>query len=202
MSEDFRLPIPIYETTFEKDRPEWKPIFMTTAHLIAQRSTCLKLKTGALLVKDNRIISIGYNGSVPKGEHCCDYWKKYYGIWYFNEEFNEKYPIFGSFLESLDFSEKHHEWATINEIHGEQNAILYASKNGISTKDSEMYSVYSPCINCAKVIITSGITKVYFSKHYKRDVKGIKFLVDNGIKCEQVPFDDILSTVIRLIPEN
>lgn len=162
-------------------RPNWPNLFMNMAHTIAKRSTCLRIQTATLLVKDNRIISIGYNGSVPNAPHCCDYW---YHDWKENHEC--KGITYKEFLDSKYFYDNHHEWSTIHEIHGEQNAILFASRNGISTQGSEMYTVYSPCINCAKVLITAGIKKIYYSKDYKRDRRGILFLESNNISCVQI----------------
>jgi dCMP deaminase len=133
------------------------------------------MKTGALLVKDNRVISMGYNGTIPGAQHCDDYWIKYWNTHHQDIPFD----VFKSTI----FRELHHEWATVNEIHGEQNAILYAAKMGISTENTEMYSLYSPCINCAKVIITAGITKVYYKMNYKRDTRGKDFLTEKGVKC-------------------
>lgn len=163
-------------------RPSWPKKFMKIAYEVAEMSTCARLQTGALLIKDKRIISMGYNGSVPGGDHCCDYW---YNAWQTDPLFTEEFT-WEMYLQSRDFAECHHTWSTKNEIHGEQNAILYASRNGIATKDSEMYTVYSPCINCAKVMITAGVNRVFYSKHYKRDRTGLEFLQSNNVDCVQI----------------
>jgi len=158
-------------------RPSWQETFMTMAETVARRSTCSKMKTGALLVRDNRVISMGYNGTIPGAKHCCDYWTSVYTNGYASRMSSKE------FLENV-FPQAHHDWATVNEIHGEQNAILYAAKQGISTENTEMYSLYSPCINCAKVIITAGIKKVYYRHNYRRDTRGRDFLRAKGIPCE------------------
>lgn len=158
--------------------PSWQETFMTIAETVSKRSKCLRMKTGALLVKDKRIISIGYNGTVPNDVNCVEYWKSYK---------EEKYSgmDWGEFVENK-LPEMHHDWSVVNEIHGEQNAILFAGKQGISTNNTELYTLYSPCINCAKVIITAGISEVYYNKLYKRDTRGIDFLEKRGVKCKYV----------------
>jgi dCMP deaminase len=91
------------------------------------------------------------------------------------------------FLKSDTFSKEHHTWSTRNEVHGEQNAILYsARKNSAATEGADMYTVYSPCINCAKVIAAAGIERVFYHDLYKRDTGGIDFLTKHGIQCERV----------------
>jgi dCMP deaminase len=149
---------------------------MKIAYQVSQRSTCSRMKTGALIIKDNRIISMGYNGVVPGAKHCCEYWNEIY-----EEKFKDK--MSKKDFEEKIFAKEHHNWSIINEIHGEQNAILYACREGIATKNTDMYSLYSPCINCAKVIKTAGIRNVYYTEVYKRDQRGIDFLEDNGVNC-------------------
>jgi dCMP deaminase len=168
-------------------RPSWEQLFMNIASQVAKRSTCLRIQTGALLVKDNRIISMGYNGSVPNGEHCSDYWLRFY-----DTVDQAKFPRFATFVDSAEFYHAHHEWSIAHEIHGEQNAILYAARNGISTQNSEMYTLYSPCINCAKVMVTAGVKKVFYSKHYKRDTRGVAFLERSEIPCVLIQQSDTL----------
>lgn len=170
------------EEKYHHVRPSWPKKFMKIAYEVAEMSTCARLQTGALLIKDKRIISMGYNGSVPGARHCWDIWHE---TWE-NGNSESENCSWDEFLQTTEFREGHHRWSTKHEIHGEQNAILYASKNGISTKDSEMYTVYSPCINCAKVMITAGITKVYYAENYHRDTSGLDFLQENGIICEQI----------------
>lgn len=163
-------------------RPTWNQWFMQHAELAAQRSTCLKLQTGAILVKDDRyIISTGYNGVVGGcSEHCCDFWKKEY-----SKTYHKLYDTYELFLNSAFFREQHHNWATTNELHGEQNCILMAARYGIATKDTTLYSVYSPCINCAKVIHMAGIKQVYYKKIYKNN-SSFEFLRKHGIVITQL----------------
>jgi len=132
------------------------------------------MQTGAVLVKDHRIISEGYNGVVSGAQHCCDHWERIA---------DKRGSSLENFLNSEAFSELHHEWSTDNELHGEQNAILYACKRGIKTNNSDLYTVYAPCIHCAKVIVTAGIKRVYYQFRYQRDTKaaGLWFLKRNDV---------------------
>lgn len=140
---------------------------MEMALITAKRSTCIRMQTGAVIVSDDRVISIGYNGVAANQPHCIDLWA--------HED-----------LKSQEFLEKHHKWALLHEIHGEHNAILWAAKKGISTENTTMYSVYSPCTNCAKSIIGSGIKTVYYKNVYGRDAEGINLLKSHGIECNQL----------------
>lgn len=162
-----------------KPRSSWDHFFMQHAQLTSTRSTCIRMKTGAVLVKGRRIISTGYNGTVSGAPHCCDYWESHCTT-------NGHDPV--SFFASGEFSEQHHKWSTNNEIHGEQNCILFAARAGIATDGCSMYTLYSPCINCAKVIVAAGITHVYYHKLYPRDTNrdGLVFLEQHGISVTQV----------------
>ena len=131
-------------------RPSWDETFMDIVHIIAKRSTCIKKQVGCLIVKNDNIISIGYNGVPSKMEHCIDHWK------------NES---------DLEF---HHEWSNINEVHAEMNAIL-RSKTDLS--DAIIYTLFSPCIHCAKCIVSSKIKKVIYQKEYTRDYVKTKLLL-------------------------
>jgi len=141
-----------------KLRPNWNEIFMNVAYEVARMSTCRKIHVGAAIVKDKRIISIGYNG-VPSGWRHCD------EVFTGNEE---------------DFLKKHHEWSNYHEIHAEMNAIAFAAKNGISTQGAELYCTHSPCVNCSKIIVQSGIERVYYAELY--DGHAIDFLREAGVE--------------------
>ncbi len=174
----------------EKSRPEWNQLFMNITELVSQRSTCVRIQTASIIVKDDRIISMGYNGVVSGAEHCLEHWKIFYDsqfgsqkIWKFGDEVVASYT---DFLKSRFFYDLHHEWSVHHELHGEQNAILYSCKIGISTKDTTMYTLYAPCIHCAKVIITAGIIKVFYKEEYSRDPKGLIFLRENNVNCEKI----------------
>jgi deoxycytidylate deaminase len=124
-------------------------------------------------------VAIGYNGVVGGAPHCNDRWRNVY-----EQRFKSRYDTYEDFLDSPDFSTEHHEWSVTNELHGERNAIRQAE--GGSLKGASIYSVYSPCINCAMAIVTKGISEVFYSKHYKRDSTGLEFCRRNNIQCVQL----------------
>ena len=137
-----------------KDRPAFDQIFMNLALDLAKRSHCVKAQVGAVLTKDTRIISIGYNGP-PAGTHNCD----------------EEFPMEGCPRDS--------KGSCSLALHAEENAILYAAKNGSQLEGTTLYCTLSPCISCARLIFQSGIKKVYFHSSYAR-YKGL--LVDEGVE--------------------
>lgn len=182
------------------DRPDWNYIYMKMCQDLALRSTCLRIQTSAIIVKDQNIISIGYNGASAGNLHCCDHWKQEYERKYTGKFTNdgsiwENYTddklkfTFEDYLKTPEFYTAHHEWSNCNEVHGEMNAILHASKSGKSTNDSILYTLYSPCIHCSKSILTCGIKEVYYKKIYHRDILGVQFLEQRNIPCYQFGAD-------------
>jgi dCMP deaminase len=133
-------------------RRDFDDIFMELAVNIASRSHCVKKHVGAVLTKDTRIISIGYNGP-PANTHNCD----------------------------IDFPngcDKDSKGSCSLALHAEQNAILYAAKNNSSLDKSTLYVTLSPCIACARIIYSMGINKVIYLNSYA-EYKGIES--DEGI---------------------
>ena len=121
--------------------------------VIKKRSTCERKQVASIIVKDGRIISMGYAGSPSGTPHCQD-----------------EGCIIGP------------NGGCIRTVHAEANAIAFAARAGISTEGSMMYVTLSPCIDCAKLIINSGIKGVIFFERY-RDDSGIKLLENAGIEC-------------------
>jgi dCMP deaminase len=139
--------------------------YMEIAKILSKRSNCVGAQVGALIVKDDRILSTGYNGT-PKGfVNCCDVWD------------HQPHP-------------EHYEWSKIYEIHAEQNAIIWAARKGIPIEGAEIYSTMRPCAQCTKLIIGSGIKKIYYnmdySKEYHLNMELEKFIEDNGIEIIRV----------------
>lgn len=127
-----------------EERPSYDEYFMEMAHVVSKRSTCLRRKVGAILVKDKHILSTGYNGA-PKGlRHCSEV---------------------GCLREELDVpSGERHELC--RGLHAEQNAIIQAAVFGISIKDSMLYCTNTPCIVCVKMLINAGVREIVFSGNY------------------------------------
>ncbi len=135
-------------------RPSWDDYFMSIVKIIASRGTCDRLYTGAVLVKNNRIISTGYNGSPPGLPHCHDA---------------------GHLLEDSH---------CVRTIHGEHNALLQAAvQGGTSTAGSTLYTKYNPCIHCSKYIVACGIVRVVIGKVY-RNTMAMNYLIDAGIQVD------------------
>ena len=125
-------------------RPTIDEYFMNIAKVVATRSTCLRHHVGAVIVRDKRIISTGYNGS-PKGlKHCLD-------IGCIRDQ------------ESIESGTK---VEICRAIHAEQNAIIQAALHGTSTEGATLYCTHQPCIICAKMIINAGIIKVIYGEDY------------------------------------
>lgn len=137
-------------------------IYMELAENLASRSHCVKAKVGAVLTKDTRIISLGYNGP-PAGTHNCD----------------EEWPGIGCPRDS--------KGSCSLALHAEQNAILYAAKSNVSLDGSTLYVTLSPCISCARVIYTLGVKRVYFKDSYAKykglaNDEGVDFLTKFGVE--------------------
>ena len=145
-------------------------IFMNLATDLAKRSHCVKAQVGAVLVKDTRIISIGYNGP-PAGTHNCD----------------EEWPETGCPRDARG--------SCSLALHAEENAILYAVKNGANLEGSTLYTTLSPCLPCARLIFSAGIKHVYFTKSYAQykglpSDEGVDFLNHFGVKAEKFSVED------------
>lgn len=142
--------------------------FMEIAEKFSTLSTCGRLKVGAVITKNNRIISTGYNG-VPSGlQHCCEIHK------------------------DIDFSipennEMHKRFSTQYELHAEQNAIVEAAKNGIALNGSILYTTVEPCDYCRKLIAQSGIKNVFYRYKYDRNNKESDLIAEKlGLIIKQI----------------
>ena len=140
-------------------RPSWQQYFMQMAFLASSRSTCLRRQVGAVLVKDNQILSTGYNGS-PKGvRHCSE-------VGCLREKNNVP-------------SGQMHELC--RGLHAEQNAIIQAGLNGSSARGATLYCTHQPCSICAKMIINAEIQTVYVAEKYP-DELAEKLLTEAGVE--------------------
>lgn len=146
----------------ELTRPSWDEYFMEMARLVAKRSTCLRKKVGAVLVKDRRVISTGYNGA-PKGlPHCSE-----------TECLREKLKV--------PEGERHE---ICNGLHAEENCIIQAAVFGVSTKGAVLYCTHFPCSICAKMIINAEIAEVVYEHEYSDELSK-KLLAKSGVKVRK-----------------
>lgn len=144
------------------ERISWHQYFMTQSHLLALRSTCDRLAVGATIIRDNRIIAGGYNGSVSGGVHCID---------------EGCYVIDGH---------------CVRTIHAEMNAILQCAKFGVATEGAEIYVTHFPCLQCCKAIIQSGIKKVYYANAYRNHPYAEELFQHANIHVEKIELDDTI----------
>lgn len=127
-----------------KIRKSWDNYFLELAKLVSTRATCDRLRVGAVVVKDRRILSTGYNGSIAGAEHCDDV----------------------GHLMIHDHC--------VRTVHAEINALSQAAKNGTKVGGSTIYITHAPCINCFKAIVSSGITKIIFTDLYRLTYNDVK----------------------------
>ncbi len=165
-----------------------KEAYMKTAETFAELSHARRLHVGAIIVKYDRIISIGYNG-MPAGwdNNCEDVEWCSGGGWLSPEEIDEGWPYQGEYLDSEGNTiQGRYRLKTKKEVlHAESNAIAKLAKSNESGLDADIFITHAPCIDCAKLIYQSGIRRVYFGKQY-RDDSGIKFLEASGVVVEKL----------------
>jgi dCMP deaminase len=167
--------------------------YMTTAQTFAECSTARRLHVGAIVVKDDRIISIGYNGMPSGWDNDCedkDYMSRDAGGWLDPEEIYERWPfeetvVVANDNESFETSMRYRLKTKPEVLHAESNAIAKLAKCGESGEGAIMFITHSPCLDCSKLIYQSGIKKVYFGQAY-RDSSGIEFLEKCKIEVEQI----------------
>lgn len=163
-------------------RPNWHQTFIDILEIINKRSLCVKLQTSALLVKDNQIIAIGYNGTFNNHIECKDYWLNEFKN--MNLPLNDECYTFDDWLQTEQFKKLHRDWSVKNEFHAESNVLKWHSKN--INKDCILYCYYSPCDICAKDIIANDIKKVYYKKKYKRGNESLITLQNANITVSQI----------------
>lgn len=144
-------------------RPTWDEYFLGIADLVSKRSTCLRRRVGAVLVKDRHILATGYNGAPSRIAHCSET---------------------GCVRAKLKIpSGERHELC--RGLHGEQNSFLQAALHGTGLKGASLYSTTHPCIICAKMIINAGIKEIVIKGDYP-DKMARRFLDEAGVKIRMV----------------
>lgn len=150
------------------------------AKRVSDLSYAVRLKVGAIIVKDDRIISIGYNGMPSGWDNGCEY-TEFMPINDPSVKFND-YPLLGSFWINGHCVERRYRLKTRPEVlHAESNALAKLAKSNESGDGADLFVTHSPCMDCAKLIYQSGIRRVYFGTHY-RDNSGIDFLKTSGVE--------------------
>lgn len=151
-------------------KPKFSRAYMDTAKIFAELSSARRLHVGAIVVKDDRIISIGYNGMPSGWDNDCEF-----------KEYTLTQPA-----GYLDEDGGSYNLKTKPEVlHAETNAIAKLAKSTESGLGSDMFITHAPCLDCAKLIYQSGISRVWFGTAY-RDDSGVKFLEKSGINVIQI----------------
>ena len=164
--------------------------YMDTAKRFAELSHAKRLHVGAIVVKDDRIISIGYNGMPAGWDNNCEdkVWDKGAGGWLDPDEFDAKYPYEG-WHEDAQRDVRYGLKTKPEVLHAETNAIAKLARSNESGLGSDMFVTHSPCLDCAKLIYQSGIKRVFFGTAY-RDNSGINFLEKSGVEVIKVDSQD------------
>ena len=142
-----------------KKRPSWDEYFLKVAMLVSERATCPRMHCGCVLVRDKQILSTGYNGSIPGDDHCED--------------------------AGCMVVDNH----CVRTIHAEMNAILQCSNHGVSTENAIAYVTNMPCTNCAKALITAGISEVVIFSDY-HDTLAEQFFAKAGVNIKRLQVPD------------
>ena len=145
-------------------RPTWDEYFLQVAKVVASRSNCVKRHVGAVIQRDRRIVSTGYNGT-PRGTRNCN---------------EGGCPRCNSFAES---------GARLDEClcsHGEENAITQAAFHGVSVREATIYTTFFPCLFCTKLIINAGLAEVVYNASYALDDVARKLLEEAGVRVRRV----------------
>jgi dCMP deaminase len=152
---------------FRPVKPGWDEYFINIAKVVSTRSNCMKRHIGAIIVRDKRIISTGYNGT-PRGIKNCDE---------------------GGCPRCNNFADKGTKLDECICSHGEENAIVQAAYHGISIKGSTIYTTFSPCWWCTKMIINSGIVEVVYNADYPLGEVPLQLLKEAGVMVKQLKMD-------------
>ena len=143
------------QAALNRTRPSWDEYFMRIAHEVATRSTCPRLAVGAVIVRDKRILTTGYNGSPSGMPHCEDV---------------------GCLIRIVDGRA-----SCQRTLHAEQNAIIQAAYHGVSVTEATIYCTHQPCLLCVKMLMNSGIEEVRYAGGYP-DRLAVELAAEGGLK--------------------
>lgn len=137
-------------------RVDWHQYFLAQAKVVSMRSTCTRLEVGAAIVRENRIIASGYNGSVYDSTHCID--------------------------DGCLVVDNH----CVRTVHAEMNALLQCARFGVATEGADIYVTHFPCLQCTKHLIQAGIKTVYYEADYRNDPLAIQIFEEANVIVKQV----------------
>lgn len=157
-------------------RPTWDSYFMQLAHVVSGRSTCLRRQVGAVIVKDNQILSTGYNGS-PSGLQHCD--------------------KVGCLRQILNIPSGERT-EICRAVHAEQNALVQAAKHGVAIMEADLYTTHQPCVLCTKLLINVGIKRVLYHYSYS-DQLAADMAKEAGLELIQLMEEDTFASPNQLM---
>ncbi len=143
-------------------RPTWDEYFMSITEAVAQRSTCLRRKVGAVLVRDKRILTTGYNGAPTGFSHCLEA---------------------GCLREKMGIKSGERQ-ELCRGLHAEQNALVQAALHGVSVRGAVLYTTLEPCITCTKMLVNARVQEVVYQEEYPDELARV-FLSEGGVKRRQ-----------------
>ena len=168
-------------------------LYMDWANRTAQLSHAKRLQVGAVIVKDDSVISYGYNGMPAGWDNNCEaeeFMSGDAGGWLSPEEIYESWPFVEDDLDpDLGYARRYRLKTKPEVLHAESNAIAKLAKSSQSGCDASVFITHAPCLDCAKLIYQSGISSVFYRNSY-RDVAGVKFLEKSGVSVTQCPVQD------------
>jgi len=159
----------------QQRRPDWDEYFLQLAVLVATRATCLRRQVGAVLVKNERIISTGYNGAARGLGHCCE---------------------LGCLRTELAIPSGQ-RYELCRGVHAEQNAIINAAYYGAATQGATLYCTTQPCLICSRMIINAGLIRVVHGGNFQDDL-ALQFLAEAGIAVEEKHLDSFTTDYGRI----
>ena len=146
------------------DRLSWNQYFMTITRQVAERSTCKRAKVGAVIVRERNILTTGYNGAPAGMPHCTEV---------------------GCLIYKSQTPSGETEENCYRTIHAEINAIAQAAKNGTNISGADIYVTHTPCIHCLKVLVNTGVRRIFYEKAYKLHTVQ-ELLTSSQVELEQV----------------
>jgi dCMP deaminase len=167
-------------------KTKFKKLYMDWAERVAELSHAKRLHVGAVIVKDDTVISYGYNGMPAGWDNNCEdqVWDKGAGGWLDPDEFEAQYPYEG-WHEGAQRDVRYGLKTKPEVLHAESNAIAKLAKSTNSGLGADIFITHAPCIECAKLIYQSGIQRVWYGANY-RDESGLNFLKASNIQVNQI----------------
>jgi len=170
-------------------KPKIIKAHMKTAENYASLSTAVRLQVGSIIVKDDRIISIGYNGMPSGWDNTCEdrVYDSGAGGWLSPEEFDAQYPYEG-WHEGAQRNVRYGLKTKPEVLHAEANAIAKVARSSENAEGAVLFVTHSPCIECAKLIYQSGIKQVFYRDNYRSEA-GVDFLKQAGVTVNKFDYE-------------